>query len=159
MRSTRKTTTLVTLLAYGNKQKLSSSGVPNTKRLQMRLNCSPNRKQPPLSKGCLLSKLNPIVDESGILRVGGRLSRAELTDEERHPIIMPGTHPVTSLLVKHHHEQTKHQGRHFTRGRIRAVGYWSIGEKRLVNRVIHECVTCRKLRGKVLEHPEDGGLT
>ena len=115
------------------------------------------QKTTPLSKGCPLSKLNPIVNENGILRVGGQLSRAELTDKERHPIIIPGLQLVTSLLVKHHHDQTKHQGRHFTYGRIREVGYQIIGTKRLVNRVIHKCVTCRKLRGR-LEHQKMADL-
>jgi hypothetical protein len=105
-------------------------------------------KQKALPKGSL-TKLNPIIEESGILRVGGRLSRADLSDKERHPVVLPGSHHVTALLVKLCHQQTKHQGRHFTRGRIRAAGYWTIGEKRLVNRVIHECVSCRKLRGKL----------
>ena len=41
---------------------------------------------------------------------------------------------MTALLAKHYHQQTKHQGRHFTRGRIRTAGYWIIGEKRLVNK-------------------------
>ena len=106
-------------------------------------------KQKPLAKGSPLTKLNPIVDESGLLRVGGRLTRADLSDKERHPVILPGSHHVTTLLVRHHHQQTKHQGRHLTRGRIRATGYWIIGEKRLVNRVIHECIPCRKVRGKL----------
>ena len=68
---------------------------------------------------------------------------------------MPGSHSVTSLLVKHHHEQTKQKGRH--RKRIHAVGYWIIGEKRLVNRVMHACVTCTKLRGR-LKHQKMADL-
>jgi hypothetical protein len=97
------------------------------------------RKAPP--KGSPLTKLNPIIDESGILHVGGRLSRADLSDKERHPVILPGSHHITALLVKLCHQQTKHQDRHFTCGRIHTAGYWTIGEKHLVNRVIHECVS------------------
>ena len=57
--------------------------------------------------------------------------------------------------MKHHHEQTKQKGRH--RKRIHAVGYWIIGEKRLVNRVMHACVTCTKLRGR-LKHQKMADL-
>ena len=100
-------------------------------------------------EGSPLAKLNPIVDENGLVRVGGRLSRADLTDKERHPVILPGSHHVATLLVRYHHQQIKHQGRHFTHGRIHATGYWIIGEKRLTNTIIHECVPCRKLRGRL----------
>ncbi len=101
-----------------------------------------------LSKGSALVKLNPVIDSDGLLRVGGRLDRAELTIEERHPVILPGSHHIATLVVKHYHNEVKHQGRHFTHGLIRAKGYWIIGGKRLVNRVIYQCVRCRKLRGQ-----------
>ena len=125
------------MLAYANKL-AEIIGIRSAKHeaFAYKIELLAKQKTTPLSKGCPLSMLNPIVEENGILRVGGRLSKAELTDEELHPIIIPGSHPVASLLVKHHHEQTKHQGRHLTRGRIRAVGHWIIGGKRLVNRVI-----------------------
>ena len=44
-------------------------------------------KQKLLAKGSPLTKLNSIIDENGLLRVGGRLSRADLSDTERHPLI------------------------------------------------------------------------
>lgn len=101
-----------------------------------------------LPKGSALAKLSPVIDANGLLRVGGRLERAELTMEERHPVILPGSHHVTTLIVEHYHNEVKHQGRHFTHGLVRAKGYWVIGGKRLVNRVIHQCLKCRKLRGQ-----------
>ena len=101
-----------------------------------------------LSKGSPLSKLNPVIDQDGVVRVGGRLSRAELTLEERHPIILPGSHHITQLIVKHYHHEVKHQGRHFTHGLIRAKGFWIVGGKRLVSSVIDHCVKCRKLRAQ-----------
>ena len=104
-----------------------------------------------LSKGSPLSKLNPVIDSDGMLRVGGRLGRAELNVEERHPIILPGSNHITRLIARHHHHEVKHQGRHFTHGAIRAKGYWIIGGKRLVNSVIHHCVKCRKLRGQQVQ--------
>jgi hypothetical protein len=106
------------------------------------------KKEEKLHKGSVLTKLSPMIDSNGLVRVGGRLERAELTVEERHTIILPGSHHITSLIVKHYHHEVKHQGRHFTHGLIRAKGYWIIGGKRLVNSVIHHCVKCRKLRGQ-----------
>ena len=43
----------------------------------------------------------------------------------------------------------EHQGRQFTEGAIRAAGLWIVAGKRLISSVLHSCVTCRKLRGKL----------
>ena len=52
-----------------------------------------------------LYKLDPFLDENGILRVGGRLRRASLTEEVKFPIILPRNSHVTKLIVKHFHER------------------------------------------------------
>ncbi|CAB4006040.1 Hypothetical predicted protein [Paramuricea clavata] len=106
-------------------------------------------KKKGLSKTSPLLKLNPIIDSDGLLRIDGRLKQADLPYEERHPLILPGKHHVTSLIVNNCHEEAKHQGRHFTHGMVRSKGFWIVGGKRLVNRVIHQCLKCKKLRGKL----------
>ena len=119
------------------------------------LDCLEKKKG--LPKTTPLLKLSPVIDPEGLLRVGGRLERADLTHEERHPLILPGKHHVTSLIVKHCHEEVEHQGRHFTHGMIRGKGFWIVGGKRLVNRVINQCLNCRRLRGK-LQHQKMADL-
>ncbi|CAB4017298.1 PREDICTED: uncharacterized protein LOC107344993 [Paramuricea clavata] len=96
----------------------------------------------------LLKLYYPIIDSDGLLRIGGRLKRADLPYEERHPLILHGKHHVTSLIVKNCHEEAKHQDRHFTHGMVRSKGFWIVGGKRLVNRVIHPCLkfTARRTR-------------
>ncbi|XP_066448142.1 uncharacterized protein [Eleutherodactylus coqui] len=103
-----------------------------------------NQKNVP--KDSSLRKLDPYIDANGLLRVGGRVSNAQLDSNECHPVILPNDH-VASLLVRHYHEQTKHQGRLFTEGALCTAGFWIVGAKRLVSNVIFRCVTCRKLRG------------
>ena len=46
-----------------------------------------------------MSKLYPILDNDGILRVGGRLENAPVVYEPKHPIILPYRHHVTNELV------------------------------------------------------------
>ncbi|XP_075530085.1 uncharacterized protein LOC142563417 [Dermacentor variabilis] len=105
-----------------------------------------------LPKSSPLWRLDPWVDSDGLLRIGGRLGRANHFDQqEQKPIIMPGRHHVTTLVVRHYHEQVKHQGRHFTEGAVRAAGFWIVGAKRSIASYIHICVTCRKLRGRQLQ--------
>ena len=68
--------------------------------------------------------LDPFLDQEGILRVGGRLHRADLSYEERHPIILPKEHHITKLLIRQYHQNVYHQGRVITHGAIRGAGYW-----------------------------------
>ncbi|XP_063397214.1 uncharacterized protein LOC134681506 [Mytilus trossulus] len=96
-----------------------------------------------------LVSLNPFVDQEGILRVGGRLSHADIEINEKHPIIIPGKHHIATLLIRKFHHQVKHQGRLITNGAIRTGGYWITGSKRIVSSMIHKCIICRKLRGKL----------
>ncbi|TKS65718.1 Extracellular calcium-sensing receptor [Collichthys lucidus] len=105
-----------------------------------------------LPKQSPLKKLNPVADESGLLRVGGRISSApDLPRAEKHPLIIPHTHHIATLLVRFYHEQVVRQGRHITEGAVRAAGYWIVGGKRLVSSLIHKCEICRKLRRRLEE--------
>ncbi|KAI2645807.1 Protein CASC3 [Labeo rohita] len=104
-----------------------------------------------ISKQSSLIKLNPIIDSDGLLRVGGRIRRAGYEAKEKNPVIIPGDVHISTLLIRHYHERVQHQGRHFTEGAIRASGLWIVGGRRLISKVLSQCVTCRRLRGKVKE--------
>ncbi|MGH0125412.1 UNVERIFIED_CONTAM: hypothetical protein FKN15_068962 [Acipenser sinensis] len=122
------------------------------------LECIRNGKEIP--KDSSLRKLDSFIDENGLMRVGGRITEAKLGRDEKNPLIIPGHHHIASLLVRHYHEQTKHQGRLFTEGATRTAGLWIVGVKRRVSSVIYKCVTCRKLRGtfqaqKMADLPSD----
>lgn len=97
-----------------------------------------------LSRQSPLKRLNPTIDKDGFLRIGGRISSADLPNYEKHPQIIPKCNHIATLLMRHYHEKEAHQGRHFTEGVIRAAGLWIVESKHLVSRVIHKCVTCKK---------------
>lgn len=101
-----------------------------------------------LDKNSHILTLDPYLDEEGLLRVGGRLSRGKLPTNEKHPVLLPGKHYVSKLVVYHFHQSVQHQGRHFTKGAIKTAGYWITGGKRLVSSLIFSCVICKKLRGR-----------
>lgn len=63
-----------------------------------------------LIKHKTISSLNPFLDESGILRVGGRLSHAVIPYEEKHPILLPSKNHIVFILLKHEHERLFHAG-------------------------------------------------
>ncbi|GAA6093748.1 uncharacterized protein LOC113110146 [Tachysurus ichikawai] len=93
-----------------------------------------------------LYKLSPFIDDHDILRVGGRLTRAELHPHIKHPAILPKGHHVSHLLIKHFHEKVQHQGRGMTINEIRSNGVWILGCSSEVSSFIYKCIKCRKLR-------------
>ncbi|XP_067305911.1 uncharacterized protein [Pseudorasbora parva] len=93
-----------------------------------------------------LNKLSPFVDEHGVLRVGGRLSRSVLHPHVKHPAIVPNKSHVSSLLIKHYHERVHHQGRGITANELRSNGVWVIGCSSAVSSHIYKCTTCRRYR-------------
>ena len=48
-------------------------------------------------------RLDPYIDENDIIRVGGRIRRANLPLEISHPVIIPKKGHITELIVRHHH--------------------------------------------------------
>lgn len=83
-----------------------------------------------------LHKLSSFIDSEGILRLGGRLSRACMLDSTKHPVLMPKDHHVSNLIMQQHHQNTAHQGRGITVNALRTGGYWVIGANSAVSRLI-----------------------
>ena len=52
-----------------------------------------------------LLTLQPYLDEKGLLRVGGRLHKAPLPEEIKHPIILDPKHEITRLIVAQFHQR------------------------------------------------------
>ena len=93
-----------------------------------------------------IHRLKPIVDDDGVLRVGGRLHQTELPYDVKHPVLLPKKAHLTDLVIRHFHQCTGHQGRARTHAGIRSSGYWIVNGSSLIGHHISKCVTCRKLR-------------
>lgn len=103
-----------------------------------------------------LTKLNPFVDENGVMRVGGRLKNANVAYEERHPAILPTKNAITELIVWDAHERAFHAGPQNTMGRLHQR-YWVLCERRRVRQLLHKCVTCARAR-PLVRHQMMGDL-
>ena len=97
-----------------------------------------------------LSGLSPIVVD-GLLRVGGRLRHLATPFEIKHPIILDSKSAIVQRFAKFCHDISPHQGRIITMNKIRSMGAYIIGGRRLVDYIIRECVTCKRLRGATCE--------
>ena len=56
-----------------------------------------------LSKG-EFRNLSPYIDQEGVWRVGGRADKAWVSYETRHPVLLPGDHRISRLIVQHAHQ-------------------------------------------------------
>ncbi len=96
-------------------------------------------------------KLHPFMDErEHVLRVGGRLHNAPLNYDVRHPYLLPRKSHISLLIVRDRHRHALHCGQLRTAAEVRK-NFWIIGDVNLARRVIRECTTCRRHRGKTLQ--------
>jgi len=112
------------------------------------------------TKTSSLYRLDPFLDSHGILRLGGRIKRADVPYDLKHPVILPKKSHITELIIRHYHHRVEHQRRGTTLNSLRSRGFWVIGGTSVVGNFISKCVPCRKLRGSVSEQkmadlPED----
>ena len=100
-----------------------------------------------------LYRLDPFVDR-GLLRVGGQLNHAEIPEESKHFVILPRKSHVTTLIIRHTHEQVGHAGRGHVLAKLRGR-YWIIKDSSAVRQLISSCVICRRIKSTP-QGPENG---
>ena len=81
------------------------------------------------------------MDPDGILRVGGRLRNAALSDEIKHPILLSAKHPLAALLASYFHLKLLHAGPQLLLATLRQK-FWILGGRNLAKSVFHHCHTC-----------------
>ena len=96
-----------------------------------------------MKRSSSLYKLDPFLDEDGLLRVGGRLRQSSAPFEVKHPVILPKKGHVMSLILCHYHKSVQHQGRGITQNEVRSNGYWIIGGSSVVSNHISKCYLVR----------------
>ena len=95
------------------------------------------------------AKLNPYLDSSGVIRVGGRLSKSKtLPAEVQHPILLPKTPLVKSFLLDFHHKH-HHPGPSAMEALL-YQSYYPVGCRQMVKSVCKHCVVCRKALAKTI---------
>lgn len=95
-----------------------------------------------------IHNLDPFLDSEGILRVGGRIQLANLSEDRKHPIILPPKHHFTRILTVYMHQRTLHGGYALTGQRINQ-NFWIVNARQTIKSVIYKCVTCFRFRKKL----------
>ena len=94
-------------------------------------------------------RLDPRMTD-GVLRVGGRLSKAAMPEESKHPAILPKNQHVTNLILRHIHDSSGHSGRNHMLSEAQKK-YWIIQANSSARRLINKCVVCQRQRAKRAE--------
>ncbi|KAL0896002.1 hypothetical protein ABMA27_011992 [Loxostege sticticalis] len=104
-----------------------------------------------------LRKLSPFIDEAGLLRVGGRLVNANVDFDVKHPLLLPRSHRLTSLIIQEYHTRFMHPGVQ-TLQNLLAQHFWILSSKRAVRSVLSGCVKCFRARPQPAPAPFMGDL-
>ena len=108
---------------------------------------SDKEKKALFKKTSSLRMLDPVLDSDGVMRVGGRIRKANLPRTLKNPVILPKSSHISSLIIRHVHVRTHHSGRGITLNELRSSGYWITSGNAMVRQFISKCITCRRLRG------------
>ncbi|XP_036346112.1 uncharacterized protein LOC118755380, partial [Rhagoletis pomonella] len=105
-------------------------------------------KSVPMRSGIAL--LQPFLDSKGIPRVGGRIKNAVLSDDVKHPIILPKNSPLAKVIVAEIHITTLHAGPQLMQAVLQRR-FWVAGIRNLVRAVYRRCTRCRRLSCKPIQ--------
>ncbi|XP_054259832.1 uncharacterized protein LOC128984526 [Macrosteles quadrilineatus] len=94
-----------------------------------------------------VQRLDPFIDSSGILRVGGRLEKAQLPYNAKHPMLLPKNSHLTYLLIDHYHLNYLHVGPR-TLQSLLCRQFWIISARTVIRHRLAKCVTCARCKGK-----------
>ncbi|XP_028159804.1 uncharacterized protein LOC114352407 [Ostrinia furnacalis] len=98
-----------------------------------------------------LSSLNPFLDQTGTLRVGGRIDNSNYDYEKRHPVVLNANHPLTKMIFQQEHLRLLHCGPQHLLASIRDQ-YWPIGGRNLARKTVRNCHVCRRFTSKTMSN-------
>ncbi|XP_064621909.1 uncharacterized protein LOC135484415 [Lineus longissimus] len=101
----------------------------------------------------LVNQLRLYLDESGLIRLDGRLNNARINLDTKFPYLVPRKHPFTDLLIGRAHAAQLHSGMRSTVAWLRQR-FWIPRIREAVNSQLRRCVTCKLIIGKPYSKPE-----
>lgn len=94
-----------------------------------------------------LQRLSPFLSDDGLIRVGGRLRKANLPLASKHTVILPKKHHVVSLLINYYHLTHLHAGPQLTQALL-AQSVWILSARCVIRSELFKCVTCFRVKPK-----------
>ena len=92
--------------------------------------------------------VHPFLGQDGLLHVGGRLSKAPISYNQKFPVIMSSHDRLTILMYKYNHVRLSHCGPTLLLSHA-GEQYHVLGARQLARTTCKQCVVCRKAAAKV----------
>ena len=83
--------------------------------------------------------LTPFLDQSLVIRVGGRLDRSNLSIDQKYQMLLPAKHHLTTAIFRHEHIKNNHAGPQLLLSIVRQK-FWTINGKSIAKRIVHQCI-------------------
>jgi hypothetical protein len=94
-----------------------------------------------------LKTLHPLIDQEGLIRVGGRLQHSILPYDTMHPVILHPDHHFTKLVVSAEHIRLHHAGPQLLIASLRQK-YWIPRIRNVVKAIIYQCLPCYRFKAQ-----------
>lgn len=101
----------------------------------------------PIARGSRLIVLNPFLDEAGILRANGRITRIQSGEFNNLPVILDRKHPAVMEILKEYHRKFYHGSSETVLNELRQK-YFIFGLRGALRWLSHRCLVCRVQRGR-----------
>ncbi|XP_039309123.1 uncharacterized protein LOC120358585 [Solenopsis invicta] len=101
----------------------------------------------PISRKSRLLALNPFMDDTGLLRVGGRLKNAPVSYSRKFPVVLATRDQLTDLIIRDNHLRSLHAGPEALLSIIKEQ-YWIISGRSAVRRGLRRCIVCYRFNCK-----------
>ena len=101
----------------------------------------------------LVQQQRLILDDEELLRCGGRIHNAPLSEFTKFPYLLPSKHHFTKLIILHTHILQHHSGVNATLTSI-CQQYWIPSGRQQIRSLLCSCVICKKTSGRPYLTPD-----
>jgi len=101
-----------------------------------------SRSSPVSSKK--LARLSPYLDVGGVIRVGGRLRNAQMSEQQKRPILLSKSSYLSKLIIRHWHIYSCHSGTRLLMS-VLSRQFWILSARRIIGNVIKNCSICVRM--------------
>jgi len=95
----------------------------------------------------LVKQLRLFLDKSKLIRCGGRIHNAPVSEMAKFPYLLPPRHTLTDMIIQQTHKKLHHAGVGATVTALRQV-FWIPTIRQRVKTQLRQCVVCNRLMGK-----------
>ena len=104
----------------------------------------------PVKQESKLKAVNPFLSSTGLMLVGGRLGKANVSPMQANPVILSASDWLTHLIFRYHHEALCHCGPTLLMAHT-ATFLYVVAARKLAKDVCKDCMVCKRRAPKAMK--------